>query len=64
MTVKRALELIEDRLKLCKNAIEELTSIQNTMIGTVTQDVTKIPLEMLKHEIEDLEEIKSELKTL
>ena len=63
MTVERALELIDKRLELCENGIEELRSIQNTMVGSVAQDVTKIPLEMLKHEIEDLKDIRTELQS-
>lgn len=63
MSLKKALELLDDRLKRCQEGIEELKSVQNSTIGTVTKDVTKIPLEMLKHEIEDLKEIKKELET-
>ena len=61
MTVERALELVENRLELCTKGIEELKQIQSGMIGSVVQDVTRIPLEMLEKEIEDLQEIKKEL---
>ena len=61
MTVQRALELVENRLKLCTKGIEELKQIQSTIVGSLVQDVTRIPLEMLEKEIEDLQEIKKEL---
>ena len=61
MTVERALELVENRLKLCTNGIEELKKIQSGIVGSVVQDVTRIPLEMLENEILDLQEIKKEL---
>ncbi len=61
MTVERALELVENRLKLCTKGIGELKQIQNTIVGSLVQDVTRIPLEMLEKEIEDLQEIKKEL---
>ena len=61
MNVERALELVENRLKLCTKGIEELKQIQSTVVGSVVQDVTRIPLEMLENEIEDLQEIKKEL---
>jgi hypothetical protein len=61
MTVERALELVENRLKLCTKGIEELKQIQSTIVGSLVQDVTRIPLEMLEKEIEDLQEIKKEL---
>ena len=61
MTLERALELVENRLKLCTNGIDELKQIQSTIVGNMVQDVTRIPLEMLEKEIEDLQEIKKEL---
>jgi len=61
MTVERALKLVENRLKLCTKGIEELKQIQSTIVGSLVQDVTRIPLEMLEKEIEDLQEIKKEL---
>ncbi len=61
MTEKRALELVENRLKLCTIGIKELKQIQSTIVGSLVQDVTRIPLEMLEKEIEDLQEIKKEL---
>ncbi len=61
MTIERALGLVENRLKLCTKGIEELKQIQNTIVGSLVQDVTRIPLEMLEKEIEDLQEIKKEL---
>ncbi len=61
MTVERALELVENRQKLCTKGIEELKQIQSTIVGSLVQDVTRIPLEMLEKEIEDLQEIKKEL---
>lgn len=61
MTVEIALELVENRLKLCTKGIDELKQIQSTIIGSLVQDVTRIPLEMLEKEIEDLQEIKKEL---
>ena len=61
MTVEKALELVENRLKLCTEGIDELKKIQSTVVGGVVQDVTRIPLEMLENEILDLQEIKKEL---
>jgi len=61
MTVEIALELVENRLKLCTKGIDELKQIQSTIVGSLVQDVTRIPLEMLEKEIEDLQEIKKEL---
>jgi len=61
MTIEKALELVENRIKLCTKGIEELKQIHSTIIGSVVQDVTRIPLEMLETEIEDLLEIKKEL---